>query len=472
MKLTLRRRIWQSLAATTFARAVQFGYVLVLVPVLLVSWGTEVYGEWMILTAIAGFGSLSNLGIVQASASEIMLAVGARDGERASKVYITSIVAVLAVVVLTLTIAWGSIQVIDLKTYFAVTLIPSNAAANTLLLALGSTVLSAFIPPFSAALSAVVGNGLSTVVGALIKIGELLAIWAVAYAGGGPALVSAMLVISIGISVAIHIVLVRIYVPWLSADLRYFDASILWRLVPSSLAQFSIFISTNTLGVQLPRVILGHLMGPTAVALFTVTITYARTARTLTSLFSQALQVEATRAFAEKEHERLIRMVRGLCQIHLWLSVVLVSVLILAGKQLFVLWTHGKIPFDLELCILVSLGFIAGSFGDAILVVLIGINRIMPVAIGHVASVVLSVTLAALLVPKWGAASMVAAMIIPELVAAGIGMLTFTRLVSLSFPEFFVSTLRLPVDMIRRELMQVTRVVCGNARNWRWGAGN
>src|SRR5260370_42123281 len=113
MKLTLRRRIWQSLAATTFARAVQFGYVLVLVPVLLVSWGTEVYGEWMILTAIAGFGSLSNLGIVQASASEIMLAVGARDGERASKVYITSIVAVLAVVVLTLTIAWGSIPVIS-----------------------------------------------------------------------------------------------------------------------------------------------------------------------------------------------------------------------------------------------------------------------------------------------------------------------------------------------------------------------
>src|SRR5262245_13670186 len=101
--LSLRRRLWQSLAATAFARGVQVGYVFVLVPILLLNWSLELYGEWIILVAAANFSALASLGLFQASAVEIALACSNDNRSRAAKILSTTslvgVVGILAVVI-------------------------------------------------------------------------------------------------------------------------------------------------------------------------------------------------------------------------------------------------------------------------------------------------------------------------------------------------------------------------------------
>lgn len=459
MTRTLRGRIWQSLAATTFARIVHVGYVFVLVPLLLGAWGVEIYGEWVILTAIASLGSLTNIGIVQASASEIMLAVGAGNRDRASRISVTTLVSGIGFTIAILGMTWIILNQIDVSALLGVSIISRDAAISILMLSLASIVLSVFVPPLSSALAVVRGNGLPTLVGALIKNCELVLIGVAAFAGGGPVWVTSVLVVSTLMNIAIYFILVRRFVSWLSFDLGYFDLGILRGLLRPSLAQFIIYISTNILAIQVPRIILGHLAGPVAVAEFTISVTYTRALRTLTTLFSVSLQVETPRAFAEKKPEVLLRIIKALCQINLWLSIIFLIALILLGSVVFSVWTHGRIQFDVWLCVFLGIAAVVGSYADVISTFLIGINRIMAVALAHLLATVLALALAGLLVPIWGIESMAAALIAPELAAALVGIVVFSRLLHLQPMDLFISTLQLPVEVIRRELKQIAEIV-------------
>jgi O-antigen/teichoic acid export membrane protein len=462
MTFTLRGRIWRGFAATAFARMVHVGYVFVLVPVLLGAWGVELYGEWVILTALAGFGSIANLGVSQALASEIMVAVGAEDYGRASRISVTGLIIGVAFVLFMLIVTWVGFSLIDAAAFLGVSMIPPQTAVTVVILALASIVLGVLSPPLSAAISIVRGNALPTVVGALIKIGELVAIAAAAFTNGGPVWVTGMLVIFVSINILANCVLVRYLVPWLSFNPRYFDIAIMRQLIRPSFAQFMFNISTNVFAIQLPRIILGHLVGPASVAGFSVTVTYARTLRTLTTLFSQSLQVETARAFAKNRREVLIRLIGGLCQINLWSSIALLLALTLLGGPVFALWTHGRISFDPQLCMLLGTGFVVGAYADVISTFLIGINRIFAVALAHCVATLLAVGAIFFLPSEWGMMSMATALVVPEVATAVIGILTVRKLFSLRPFEFFVSTLKWPMDIIHHEIRQLMRIICHN----------
>lgn len=452
MTRSLRRRIWESLAAMSFARVVQVGYVFILVPILLSQWGVEIYGEWLILSAIASFGALTNFGMFLASAVEISLAVGAGDRESASKISATALVAGIAFVAAVLLLAWLGLSFVDARALFGVHVIPLHDVLAVTMLSLASVVLTVFIPVLSAPVTVTIGNALTTVAGAIIRVIELVAIAVAVYAGGGPVAVAVVLVGSVCLGILVHAALARYWVPWLSFDLRRFDTATLRRLIRPSLAQFLLYISVNIFIIQMPRIILGHLAGASAVAAFGVTVTYTRAARTLATLFSQSLQTETTRAYAEKRHDVLIRLTEGFCQTQLWVSLGAMVGLMLLGHPIFSIWTHGKIAFDFWLCLVLGIGFIIGAYGDAVLSVLLGINRILAPAIVHLCGTVVAIVLAVPAVAAFGVPGMAAALIIPEIMTAAVAVWVFCELLDLQLKAFVFQSVHWPVGLIRREL--------------------
>jgi O-antigen/teichoic acid export membrane protein len=267
--------------------------------------------------------------------------------------------------------------------------------------------------------------------------------------------VTAVLVGSVVLNIAINFAAVRYLVPWMTFGWRYWDMTILRQLVRPSLGQFLIYISANIAAIQLPRIVLGHLVGPTVVAGFTVAVTYTRAARIFTLLFSQSLQVETARAFAEKRRDALTRMIEGLCQVHLWSSFSLVLGLVLLGGPLFAIWTHHKIAFDFELCVILGMGSIVGAYSDVITTVLVGINRIWPIAIGHFIATLSAIGLAAILIPSFGVASMALALLLPEIVAAAVGIATLIPLLDLSGQQFIVGSMKMPFRLLGNEIGRV-----------------
>ena len=124
----------------------------------------------------------------------------------------------------------------------------------------------------------------------------------------------------------------------------------------------------------------------------------------------------------------------------------------LFGPLIFALWTHGKIAFDPVLCLLLGIGFLIGAYSDALISVLLGINRISAVAIAHLCATIAAVLLALLAVPAFGVVGMAAVLIIPEVAATGAAILVFCELVSLPPRAFTAKSIHWPVGLVRREM--------------------
>jgi hypothetical protein len=78
-----KRRVLQGLAATALSPVATIFIQLGTVPLLLKAWGAAKYGDWILLSAIPTYLGLTNMGLGDASGSDMTLRVGAGDTQGA-----------------------------------------------------------------------------------------------------------------------------------------------------------------------------------------------------------------------------------------------------------------------------------------------------------------------------------------------------------------------------------------------------
>ena len=97
MSQAVQNRLVRAFAAQGFAQVtnlvIQFGQV----PLFLNFWGTSLYGQWLILSTLPSYFSLSDLGFASAAGTEMNLRVSRGDREGALKVFQSAWVLVTAV---------------------------------------------------------------------------------------------------------------------------------------------------------------------------------------------------------------------------------------------------------------------------------------------------------------------------------------------------------------------------------------
>src|SRR5271165_3818233 len=106
----LRRRLIHGFGATALGPIVTATIQLGSVPLLLHAWGAAKYGDWLLLSAIPSYLTLSDLGFGDASGSDMSMRVAANDREGALETFQSSwvlitIVSLLAVL-LAATVSW------------------------------------------------------------------------------------------------------------------------------------------------------------------------------------------------------------------------------------------------------------------------------------------------------------------------------------------------------------------------------
>ena len=84
---TVRQRIARGIGANAFGQAVSIVIQLVGVPILLHAWGTQLYGEWLLLSAIPAYLSMTDLGFSQSAANDMTARVARGDRAGALAVF-------------------------------------------------------------------------------------------------------------------------------------------------------------------------------------------------------------------------------------------------------------------------------------------------------------------------------------------------------------------------------------------------
>ncbi len=72
---TLRTRILKSLAASALGPVVTSAFQIITVPLYLHSWGTRLYGEWIILSAVPVYLALTDFGFATVAANTMTIDV-------------------------------------------------------------------------------------------------------------------------------------------------------------------------------------------------------------------------------------------------------------------------------------------------------------------------------------------------------------------------------------------------------------
>jgi len=386
-------RIFRGFCAGVYGRLIITFIQLAGVPILLHFWGVRLYGEWLILSAMPVYLSMTDLGFSHSAANDMTQQMAQGDREGALTVF-QSIGALIALCSLScLLLVMGVLILTPLASWLPVHALDTNQAAWVLGLLVAEVLVKLNEGTLYAGFRANHGYALQLAISYSILLFQYMGLWIMVMTGHGP-------VAAAGIFFAIRVVfvpivavlLVRLY-PWLPIGISHIRWAEVRRLTKPALANIS-FPLAQGLNIQGMILVVGAVLGPIAVVTFATLRTLTRLALQAVLIISHPAEPEYALAHGRGDKELLRRLYVHTTQIALVIAMSLSIVLYASGDWILRLWTHGKVTMDVPLFIWLLASAIAGTIWYGGTVVLQAANQHLRAAVVFVLAAALAVALA------------------------------------------------------------------------------
>lgn len=369
----LRRRLTNGVLAKGFSQGSQVFARLAEVPLFLAFWGSGLFGEWLLITAIPACLSLSDLGFAGAANRDMAMRVARGDRDGALGVFRSASLLILG---LSLALAGFFVSLVALLPLASV-LELSRIGKDTMVFAVLLLGLKFVVESQSRLLFGgfycVRRYSRGFLVLGAVRIGQLLSTAFALMSGGGPiAVAAAMFGAELAGYFAMHVVLRRT-VPWLSYGTSGVGRDMVEKLVGPAIAGMAIPLGM-ALSHQGVRLVIGMLLGPAAVVVFTTHRQLTRTVSFVVSL-AHPVQAELSTLYDRANLAPFRRLAR--LAFRLLAGVVLGAAMVLAvmGGTVFWIWAAGEVAFDLSLFGLLLVAAVAESMWLAVFPPVIATNR-------------------------------------------------------------------------------------------------
>jgi O-antigen/teichoic acid export membrane protein len=168
--------------------------------------------------------------------------------------------------------------------------------------------------------------------------------------------------------------------PWLRYGWRFAALGEVRRLAGPAFASLA-FPLGNALNIHGMRLVVGLVIGPPAVVVFSTLRTLSRLAMQPSSIINQLMEPEMALAYGGSRHDIFRRLFNHSCQVALWVSTASCLALGVAGERLLGIWTHGKIIMDWPLYTLLLLSAAGNAVWYTALTASYATNRHVRVAL-------------------------------------------------------------------------------------------
>jgi O-antigen/teichoic acid export membrane protein len=276
--------------------------------------------------------------------------------------------------------------------------------------------------------------GLAYNVAAGAKLVELIsAIFAVGVLGARPVGLAALTAVIALIDLIIVLRLARAAAPWARFDFGVVDLHLLRVQLRPALGFSCYNIATQGVLVLGPRLVLGALMGGSAVAIYAVYATAMRLVDQVFLTLMAPLGVEVSRASGAGDKPQVVRLIALLVQLSTFLFLGVALSLMALGPVVFDWWTHGRVVFQHQLMGLYLCMSAVSLPGRIAAQVLISVNAMRRIALLVLAIALSSLALGAVLVPKLDISGVLAGPICGELAISILLWICLARWLALPF---------------------------------------
>lgn len=352
---SLRGRVMRSVGADAMGQMLNIGIRLMLVPLFLTTWGAESYGEWLILTAIAAWFGLGDLGGQLYFINRLTTEWVTGKLEQFQRTYSTGLLLFL-----------GSSTILFMGVLIAVSYLPiaewlaiksvNQTGVKIILLLMALRFLVALPIGLMLGVYRAIGiQATSVMYGNLMLLIQFVASAVALLNGGGMLLLAALEVLPF--------LLIFIVVVWdlrrrLPSEFKLFalgqaDREIFRAAISPSLHFLGLQVSAAIM-IQGSVLILARTLGPVEVAIFSSMRMVANVMSRFMGILAHAAWPELTRLASLEEHEKLAKLFNTILYLALFVGVCYVMVIVNFGQMLFTWWLNNTLSYDFWVMYLLS----------------------------------------------------------------------------------------------------------------------
>lgn len=441
-KAHLKRRLVAGFGANTFSRFSSLLFQVVAVPIFLTHWGTQLYGAWLLLNAVPSYFSMTDVGFGSVAGNEMTMLAAAGKFDEALAVFqsvwvLTTVVsstvgaALLAVIWFLPLNAW--LHITDL----------SQHDVRMIILLLGLAILFSMQENlFQAAFRCVGKYPLGTTAKSLIVVATFLGMIAGVLAGLGPVPVALIFAGTMASGTASLWFLLRREVPWVRFGVEQARWKTIRRLFSPAIS-FMGFPLVNALNLQGVLLVIGYVMGPVAVVIYSTARVISRSAAQAMNLINNSVWPELSAAFGMGDIELARKLHRRSCQLSILLCLTVIFAIFFLGDWIWKIWTAGRVTTDPILLYILLLQMMISAFWFTSAVVPMAINRHQRMAVAMLVACLISLSLAwgLMHIPALGLRGAAIALTFGDLLTALYVLRESLRLLDDSFSAFTASLL-------------------------------
>ena len=443
MSYSLKRRLLHAFGATSLGPILTAIIQLVNVPVFLHFWGPNLYGEWLVLSALPVYFGLTDFGIGSVAGNEMTMLIARGERDSALEVFqstwlLTTIVSLSFTTVVALGI-WS----LPIERWLRLAIITRGQVITTLCILCFYVLLDMQWTVMAAGFRCDGNYALGQLIGSIVRlVTNTSAVVAVAL-HASPVGVALSLVVFRLIGNRAGQLALRRKSPWLHYGYQHARFQVIRKLFAPGVAYLA-FPAGNAFILQGMTVIIGSTLGPVAVVIYSTSRTLTRFVYQLVDTVINSVWAEMSAAIGVKDYLLARNLHRCACQASLGISLAAVSILALFGKFIYDIWTHHKVVMDQTLYYLLLLEVLANAFWYASSVVPISCNRHSRQALVYIVSTAASIPMAYFMI-RWIGLPGVAL----SLLAVDIAMIAYVLSNSLTIlhdtrGEFFRAMFRAP----------------------------
>ncbi|HXF07857.1 MAG TPA: hypothetical protein VNK45_04955 [Candidatus Acidoferrales bacterium] len=393
---SVRQRILRGLGANAFGQLVTVVVQLAGVPILLHAWGAQLYGEWLLLFAIPAYLAMTDLGFTQSACNDMTARVARGDRAGALSVFQSIGLLVYAIAALGLILTAAAVPWLALAEWLNFQAMDARTAQWVLWLLVAQVLVTLPDGVTHAGFRAGGEYALHFGLHSVVRLLQFSGVWIAALAGGGPLAAAAIFLGVRALATAAFALLVVRRHRWLCYGRAAASAAELRRLLRPALANTAIPLA-QALNIQGMVVVVGAVLGPLAVVVFSTLRTLTRLAMQMVMIVANATEPELAAAHGAGNRELLRRLFIRALGGGLWLALFAAGGLALFGSWLLELWTHGRVVMDGALFGWLLASAVASVLWFGGLTVLKAANRHLRAASVYVIASAAAVSLAAAL---------------------------------------------------------------------------
>ncbi len=454
----VRGRLIKGFLAQAYGRLVMMGGQVLMVPVFITRWGAAGYGEWVALSALALYINYANVGVPGAVKADMALAYGEGGHDRMRRSFQTCLTLMVVLGGLAATAFIAAIHFLPFRYILKpqyMTLGEAATVATVFAVQIGLTLV---IGVLEASLSSVGRYGLSDFISSNRQVVEFtLMLLAVGILGWRPGSACLIYLATTGIHLIVLAIAVLRAAPWVWRGPWTFQGSVLRRLSHPMLGVLASSFGYYGMIVQAPRIMLGAVLGPTAVATFAVTAMLMRIVRMPIDVVAHSPTVELSLAHGEGDGERARVLLGNAMRVSFWIAIVLIPVVLVVGPTIVHLWTRGKVEAPLGLLLLCSISTAVFSLGLPSQEALMSRGRLGDVTVWLAAAGLPFLVLMWSLVHLMGINGAALAVLGLDLAFAALALRRSTQLFGISRDLLVALLARPPIDLIRSEAAALIR---------------